>query len=516
MEGTKKQLEALRKKCEKAKLGGGQKRIDQQHERGKLTARERIELLLDKGSFHEFGTVATHSLTSFGLDKQRFMGDGVITGFGKINGRRVAIFSQDFTVMGGSFSEVQSQKISRIADRALEVGIPLIGLGDSGGARIQEGVRSLAAYGEVFVRNVMASGVIPQISVILGPCAGGAVYSPALTDFIIMAGKSYMFLTGPEVIKAVTGEKVTAEDLGGAEVHTGTSGVAHLSAETEEDGLAMVKKLLSYLPQNNNEEPPRIIPEDPVERTDEALNSLIPDGANSPYDIRDAIVSIFDRDSFFEIQPDYAANAVVGFARMDGYSVGIIANQPLCMAGALNIDASDKIARHIRICDAYNIPVITFIDCPGFLPGTGQEYGGVIRHGAKIIYAYCEATVPMISLVTRKAMGGAYVALSSRQMRADLTFAWPSGQIAVMGAEGAVNILFRNEIKAAEDPKAREQEILAEYREEFFNPYRAADIGQIDEVIEPSQTRPRLAMALEVLRTKVANNPPRKHGLMPV
>ena len=325
-----------------------------------------------------------------------------------------------------------------------------------------------------------------------------------------------MFLTGPDVIKAVTGEKVTAEDLGGAAVHTGTSGVAHLSADTEEDGLAMVKKLLSYLPQNNNEEAPRIIPDDPIERQDESLNSLIPDGANTPYDIRDAIVSIFDRDSFFEIQPDYAANAVVGFARMDGYSIGIIANQPLCMAGALNIDASDKIARHIRICDAYNIPVVTFIDCPGFLPGTSQEYGGVIRHGAKIIYAYCEATVPMISIVTRKAMGGAYVALSSRQMRADLTFAWPTGQIAVMGAEGAVNILFRNEIKAAEDPKAREQEILASYREEFFNPYRAADIGQVDEVIEPSETRLRLAQALEILRTKVASNPPRKHGVMPV
>ena len=516
MEGTKKQLEALRKKCEKAKLGGGQKRIDQQHERGKLTARERIELLLDKGSFHEFGTVATHSLTSFGLDKQRFMGDGVITGFGKINGRRVAIFSQDFTVMGGSFSEVQSQKISRIADRALEVGIPLIGLGDSGGARIQEGVRSLAAYGEVFVRNVMASGVIPQISVILGPCAGGAVYSPALTDFIIMAGKSYMFLTGPEVIKAVTGEQVTVAELGGAEVHTGKSGVAHMDAPTEEEGIALVKTLLAYLPQNNSEEPPQIVSDDPIGRMDEALNALIPDGDNTPYDIRDAIEAIFDQESFLEVQPNYAANAVVGFARLDGYSVGIIANQPCYMSGALNIDASDKIARHIRLCDAFNVPIVTFIDCPGFLPGTGQEYGGVIRHGAKIIYAYCEATVPKVSIVTRKAMGGAYVAMSSRQMRTDITFAWPTGQIAVMGAEGAVNILFREEIKKAADPKAREQEVLAEYRERFFNPYRAADVGQIDEVIEPRETRPRLARALEILRTKVQQNPTKKHGLSPV
>ena len=513
---TKKNLDVLREMREQAVLGGGQKRIDQQHARGKLTARERLAQLLDEGSFQEFGALATHDFTAFGLDKQRFPGDGVVTGFGKINGRRVAVFSQDFTVMGGSFSEVQSQKICRIQDMALEAGIPVIGLGDSGGARIQEGVRSLAAYGEVFVRNVMASGVVPQISIILGPCAGGAVYSPALTDFIIMAGQGYMFLTGPEVIKAVTGEQVSVEELGGAEVHTGKSGVAHLDAVTEEEGLALVKALLSYLPQNNNEEPPQIVSEDPVNRMEEALNSLIPDGDNSPYDIRDAIEAIFDQESFLEIQPNYAANAVIGFARMDGYSVGIVANQPCYMSGALNIDASDKIARFIRLCDAFNVPIVTFIDCPGFLPGTGQEYGGVIRHGAKIIYAYCEATVPKISLVTRKAMGGAYVAMSSRQMRTDVTFAWPTGQIAVMGAEGAVNVLYREEIKKAEDPKAREQEILESYREEFFNPYRAADVGQIDEVIEPWETRPRLALALDVLRTKVAQNPPRKHGLMPV
>ena len=513
---TKKNLGTLRELRSKAVLGGGQKRIDQQHERGKLTARERLGLLLDEGSFQEFGALAIHSLTAFGLDKQRFPGDGVVTGFGKINGRRVAVYAQDFTVMGGSFSEVQSQKISRIMDRALEAGVPVIGLNDSGGARIQEGVRSLAAYGEVFVRNVLTSGVVPQISVILGPCAGGAVYSPALTDFIIMAGQSYMFLTGPEVIKAVTGEQVSIDDLGGANVHMSRSGVAHLTAETEEEGLAVVKRLLSYLPQNNSEEAPRITPEDSIDRMEESLNELIPDGDNQSYDIRDAIEAIFDRDSFLEIQPGYAANAVIGYARLNGQSIGIVANQPAFMAGALNIDASDKIGRFIRLCDAFNIPIVTFIDCPGFLPGTGQEYGGVIRHGAKIIYAYCEATVPMISIITRKAMGGAYVAMSSRQMRSDITFAWPTGQIAVMGAEGAVKILYREEVKNAADPKTREKELIEEYRDQFFNPYRAADVGQIDEVIEPRETRPRLIRAMEVLRTKVQQNPPRKHGLCPV
>ena len=513
---TKKHLEVLREMRSRAVLGGGQKRIDQQHERGKLTARERLALLLDEGSFQEFGALATHDLNAFGLDKHRYPGDGIVTGFGKVNGRRVAVFAQDFTVLGGSFSEVQSQKISRIQDMALEAGIPVIDLNDSDGARIQEGVRSLAAYGEVFVRNVTASGVIPQISVILGPCAGGAVYSPALTDFIIMAGPSYMFLTGPDVIKAVTGEEVSAQELGGSDVHTARSGVAHLAAETELEGLAMTKLLLSYLPQNNNEEPPQITPEDPVTRMDEALNDLIPDNENQPYDIRDAIEMIFDQDSFLEIQPDYAANAVIGFARLDGYSIGIVANQPAYMSGALNIDASDKIARFIRLCDAFNVPIITFVDCPGFLPGTSQEYGGVIRHGAKIIYAYCEATVPKISIVTRKAMGGAYVAMGSRQMRNDVTFAWPTAHIAVMGPEAAVRVLFREEITKAADPAAREAELIAEYREKFFNPYRAADVGQIDEVIEPRETRPRLARALEVLRTKVQQNPPKKHGLCPV
>jgi acetyl-CoA carboxylase carboxyltransferase component len=508
-------LARLREMRSRAVLGGGPKRIEQQHARGKLTARERLALLVDEGSFQEFGALATHDRTDFGLDQQRFPGDGIVSGFGKINGRRVAVFAQDFTVLGGSFSAVQANKISRIQDLALQSGIPLIGLNDSGGARIQEGVRSLAAYGEVFVRNVMASGVIPQISVIMGPCAGGAVYSPALTDFVIMASDSYMFLTGPDVIKAITGEKVSAQSLGGSEVHMARSGVAHLATATEVAGIEAVKRLLGYLPQNNNEDPPQITPYDPAERMDEALNSLIPVAENEAYDMRDAIAMIFDRDSFMEIHPDFAANAVVGFTRLDGFSVGVVANQPTHMAGALNIDASDKISRFIRICDAYNVPLVTFVDCPGFLPGTDQEYGGVIRHGAKIIYAYCEATVPKISLVTRKAMGGAYVAMCSKQMRTDLTFAWPTAQIAVMGAEPAVRVLYRDEVQKAGDPAARERELVAYFREQFFNPYRAADVGQIDEVIEPRETRPRLVRALEVLRTKIQQNPPKKHGLDP-
>jgi acetyl-CoA carboxylase carboxyltransferase component len=512
---TNDHLQTLREMRSRAVLGGGVKRIEQQHARGKLTARERLSLLLDDGSFQEFGALATHNVSAFGLDKQRFPGDGIVTGFGKISGRRVAVFAQDFTVLGGSFSEVQAQKISRLQDLALESGIPLIGLNDSGGARIQEGVRSLAAYGEVFVRNVMASGVIPQISLILGPCAGGAVYSPALTDFIIMAGESTMFLTGPDVIAAVTGEEVTAQTLGGVEVHTGRSGVAHLSAPTEEAGLSLAKLLLSYLPQNNNEDPPQVRPDDPTNRMDESLNSLIPNDENEPYDIRDVITAVFDRDSFLEIQEAYAQNAVVGFVRLDGYSVGVVANQPAFMSGALNIDASDKISRFIRLCDAFNIPLITFVDCPGFLPGAREEYGGVIRHGAKIIYAYCEATVPKISIVTRKAMGGAYVAMGAKQMRTDLAFAWPTAQIAVMGAEPAVRVLYREDVKNAADPAARTAELVADYRAQFFNPYRAADVGQIDEIIEPRETRPRLARALEVLRTKVQQTPAKKHGLSP-
>ena len=509
-------LDTLRSMRTRALEGGGPERIAAQHARGKLTARERLALLLDDGSFQEMGALATHDETEFGLADQRYPGDGVVAGFGKINGRRVAVFAQDFTVLGGSFSKVQSNKISRIQDLALESGVPLIGLNDSGGARIQEGVASLAAYGEVFVRNVLASGVIPQISLILGPCAGGAVYSPALTDFVIMVrDTSSMFLTGPDVVEAVTGEQVTIEILGGPDVHDARSGVAHLVAATERQALELVKLLLGYLPQNNNEDPPQIAPYDAADRMDDELNTLIPRDEAEAYDVRDIVERVFDRDSFLEIHPAFAPNAIVGFARLDGFSAGIIANQPAVMAGVLDIDASDKIARFIRICDVYNIPVITFVDCPGFLPGTDQEYRGVIRHGAKIIYAYCEATVPKISIVTRRAMGGAYVAMSSRQMRTDIAFAWPGAQIAVMGAEAAVRVLYRREVRDAADPTAAEAAYVSDYREAFFNPYRAADVGQIDEVIEPRETRQRLIRSLELLRTKVQQNPPKKHGLFP-
>jgi acetyl-CoA/propionyl-CoA carboxylase carboxyl transferase subunit len=510
-------LDVLRAMRAVALEGGGRTRIDQQHARGKQTARERLAALLDEGSFQEMGALATHDETDFGLAEQRFPGDGVVAGFGKINGRRVAIFAQDFTVLGGSFSRVQSNKISRIQDLALESGVPLIGLNDSGGARIQEGVASLAAYGEVFVRNVLASGVIPQISVILGPCAGGAVYSPALTDFVIMArGASSMFLTGPDVIEAVTGEVVTIEELGGPAVHEVRSGVAHLVADDETQAIEQTKLVLGFLPQNNNEDPPQITPYDSAERMDEVLNTMVPEDDTASYDVRDILGAVFDRDSFLELHSAYAPNAITGFARLDGFSVGIVANQPAVMAGVLDINASDKIARFIRICDVYNIPIITFVDCPGFLPGVDQEYQGVIRHGAKIIYAYCEATVPKISIVTRKAMGGAYVSMSSRQMRTDIAFAWPGAQIAVMGAEAAVRILYGRQVRAAEDPAATTAEYVRQYRDTFFNPYRAADVGQIDEVIEPRETRPRLIRALELLRTKVQQNPPKKHGLFPV
>ncbi len=508
-------LRQLHEMRERSLQGGGPERIEQQHARGRLTARERLALLLDAGSFQELGALATHNVSDFGLEHQRYPGDGIVTGFGKISGRRVAVFAHDFTVLGGSFSEVQSRKICRIQDLALESGIPLIGLNDSGGARIQEGVRSLAAYGEVFVRNVMASGVIPQISLILGPCAGGAVYSPALTDFVVMAEGSTMFLTGPEVVRSVTGEQVSAQDLGGAAVHMGRSGVAHLSAADDASALERVKQLLGYLPQNNSEDPPPITPYDPAERMDAALDCIVPETESQAYDMRDVLGHVFDRASVLELQPDYAPNALVAFARLDGFPVGVVANQPAHLAGALDIDASDKIARFIRCCDAYNIPVVSFVDCPGFLPGSEQESRGVIRHGAKIIYAYCEATVPKISIVTRRAMGGAYVAMGSKQMRTDLAFAWPTAQIAVMGAEPAVHVLYRKEVREAPDPEARVAELMSAYREKFFNPYRAADLGQVDEVIEPRETRPRLIRALELLRTKVQQSPPKKHGLPP-
>ncbi|MBM4456253.1 MAG: acyl-CoA carboxylase subunit beta [Chloroflexi bacterium] len=513
----KDKLEELRQMRANAKLGGGPQRIAEQHAKGKLTARERLDALLDSGTFQELGRLATHNISDFGMADKKYPGDGVVTGFGKIDGRRVAIYAQDFTVLGGSFSEVQSHKVCKIMERAQESGIPVIGLLDSGGARIQEGVRSLAAYGELFVRNVMASGIVPQISVQMGPCAGGSVYSPALTDFIVMVrGTSFMFITGPDVIRAVTGEQVDFETLGGAVAHSIRSGVAHFAADDERHAFRLVKELLSYLPQNNSEDPPRVTPYDDPARRDEILDRLIPGDSSEPYDMRQVISSVFDRASFLEIHAYYARNALVGFTRLDGYPVGVVANQPLHLAGCLDIDSADKIARFVRFCDAFNLPVITFVDCPGYLPGIAQEHGGVIRHGAKVIYAYCEATTPKISVVVRKAMGGAYIAMSSKQMRTDLAYAWPTAEIAVMGPEGAINILYREEIKKAADPAAERQWLLKEYTDKFHNPYSAADMGQIDEVIEPSYTRLRLVMALEILRSKVASNPPKKHGLMPV
>jgi acetyl-CoA/propionyl-CoA carboxylase carboxyl transferase subunit len=511
------QLAQLRSKREQALAGGGQARVEAQHKRGALTARERLDILLDEGTFQELGGLATHQNNDFGMGDKKFPGDGVVTGFGKINGRRVAVYAQDFTVLGGSFSEVQANKISRIQDMAMEAGIPIVGLNDSGGARVQEGVKSLAAYGEVFYRNVQASGVVPQVSLIMGPCAGGAVYSPALTDFVIMvSGKSNMFLTGPEIIKQVTGEDVTTEDLGGAWVHNQRSGVAHFEVASDADALALTKLVLSYLPQNNSEDAPQLIPSDDPARADEALNTIIPEDDNMPYDMCEVLTMVFDSGSVLQVSEQYAANAITAFARLDGHPVGVVANQPSVLSGVLDIDSSDKISRFVRLCDAYNVPVITLVDCPGYLPGVQQEYSGVIRHGAKIIYAYSQATVPKLCVVTRKAIGGSYVALSSKQMGNDIAFSWPSGQIAVMGAEGAAKLLNRRAAAASDDPKASDEAFMAEYREKFLNPYRAADLGQIDEVIEPKETRLRLIRALEVLRTKVQTNPPKKHGLFPV
>jgi acetyl-CoA carboxylase carboxyltransferase component len=491
--------------------------VADQHARGKLTARARIEMLLDSDRFQELGRLATHNISDFGMAGKKYPGDGVVTGFGKVDGRRVAIYAQDFTVLGGSFSEVQSQKVCKIMELAQESGIPMIAMLDSGGARIQEGVRSLAAYGELFVRNVIASGVIPQISLQLGPCAGGAVYSPALSDFIIMVRNlSFMFITGPDVIRSVTGEQVDFETLGGAVAHNVRSGVAHFATDDETAAFHLVRAILSYLPQNNSEDPPRVAPYDDPGRRDESLDRLVPDDSSEPYDMRQVLSSVFDRGSFLEVHAHYANNALVGFARLDGFPVGVVANQPMNLAGVLDIDSSDKIARFVRFCDAFNLPIITFVDTPGYMPGIAQEHAGIIRHGAKVIYAYCEATVPKISVVTRKAMGGAYIAMSSKQMRTDLAYAWPTAEIAVMGPDGAINILYRRELAQAADPDALREKLLQDYVDKFHNPYAAADVGQIDEVIEPSYTRLRLINALEILRSKVASNPPKKHGLMPL
>ncbi|MBK9008775.1 MAG: methylmalonyl-CoA carboxyltransferase [Anaerolineae bacterium] len=500
----------------KSRLGGGEERIKAQHSKGRLTARERIELLVDKGSFREMDSFVQHRTHDFGLDKQKFISDSVITGWGTIEGRLVYVFSQDFTVFGGSLGEVHAEKICKIMDMAMKSGAPVIGLNDSGGARIQEGVVALAGYADIFLRNTMASGVVPQISAIMGPCAGGAVYSPALTDFIFMTrNTSYMFVTGPDVVKAVTHEEVTQEELGGASVHSEKSGVCHVAADSEADTLFLIRKMLGYLPQNNMEDPPFLVTDDPL-RMDETLDGIIPDDANKPYDIKDVIRPIMDGGQFFEIHENYAQNIVVGFARLGGHSVGIVANQPAVLAGVLDIDASEKGARFVRFCDSFNIPIITFEDVPGFLPGTNQEHHGIIRSGAKLLYAYCEATVPKLTVVTRKAYGGAYCVMSSKHIRSDINLAWPSAEIAVMGPDGAVNIIFRKELEKAKDPVARKAELVADYREKFASPYVAAERGYIDDVIEPKETRPRLINALEMLSNKRDTNPAKKHGNIPL
>ena len=501
----------------RALLGGGPVRVERQHSWGKLTARERLDLLLDPGSFVELDAFVTNRSLDGGSADERILGDGVVTGHGTIDGRLVFVFSQDFTVFGGSLSEAYAEKICKVMDLAMKVGAPLVGLNDSGGARIQEGVVSLGGYADIFLRNVLASGVIPQISVIMGPCAGGAVYSPAMTDFTIMVEKtSYMFVTGPNVVKAVTHEQVDSEELGGATVHTTRSGVAHLAAHDESEALESVRRLLAQLPQNNLDAPAITPTSDPSNRMDAALDDVVPADPHKPYDMHDVINRIADSGSFLEIQPGWAANIIIGFARFAGRSVGIIAQQPAILAGALDIDASTKAARFVRTCDCFNVPLVTLVDVPGFLPGVGQEHGGIIKHGAKLLYAYCEATVPKITVITRKAYGGAYDVMSSKHIRGDMNFAWPTAEIAVMGAEGAVNIIHKDELAAAADPVAERKRLVADYEAEFANPYIAAARGYVDEVIKPSETRPRIIRALEVLETKRDVNPRKKHGNIPL
>jgi propionyl-CoA carboxylase beta chain len=506
-------IEHLAKKRKEASLGGGQKRIDAQHKKGKLTARERIEILVDNDTFEEWDTFVEHRCTDFDIDKEHIPGDGVVTGYGTINGRLIFLYSQDFTVFGGSLSETHAEKICKIMKQAMKVGAPVIGLNDSGGARIQEGVASLGGYADVFQQNVMASGVIPQISMIMGPCAGGAVYSPAITDFIFMVkNSSYMFVTGPEVVKTVTHEEITAEELGGATTHSSKSGVADLAFESDIDALLNLRDFISFLPANNQEKPPILPTNDPSDRIESSLDSLIPDDPNKPYNMKELIIKVADERNFFEIQPDFAANLIVGFIRINGSSVGVIANQPLVLAGCLDINASTKGARFIRFCDAFNIPVLTFVDVPGFMPGTSQEYGGIIKHGAKLLYAYAECTVPKVTVITRKAYGGAYDVMSSKHLRGDVNFAWPSAEIAVMGPKGAVEIIFRSDIGDPEKIKARE----VEYREKFANPYIAGKRGYIDDVITPSSTRKRVSRSLSMLSNKDIENPWRKHGNIPL
>ncbi|MFA8451070.1 MAG: acyl-CoA carboxylase subunit beta [Bacteroidales bacterium] len=513
-------IQDLLNKREEARLGGGQKRIDSQHKKGKFTARERIEMLLDEGSFEEFDMFVSHRCTNFGMEKQSFLGDGVVTGHGTIDGRVVYVFSQDFTVFGGSLSETFAAKICKVMDQAMKVGAPVIGLNDSGGARIQEGVNSLAGYAEIFQRNIEASGVVPQISGIFGPCAGGAVYSPALTDFIIMSEKnSYMFVTGPKVAKTVTGEDITTEDLGGPMVHAQKSGVTHFVAETEEEGIMLIRSLLSFMPANNLEDPPLAECNDPIDRLEDGLNDIIPDNPNKPYDVKDIIHGIVDNGEFLEVHRHYAQNIVVGFARFNGMPVGIVANQPAYLAGVLDINASRKAARFVRYCDAFNIPLVTLVDVPGFLPGSNQEYGGIIIHGAKLMFAYGEATVPKITVTLRKSYGGAHDVMSSKQLKSDINYAWPAAEIAVMGAAGAVEILEGRKVAGIEDPAEKAkytQQKEEEYRQKFANPYNAASFGYIDDVIEPRNTRFRIIRALQALATKKELRPAKKHSNIPL
>jgi propionyl-CoA carboxylase beta chain len=510
-------LDQLGQLRDEAAHAGDERAVARQRERGKLLARERLELLLDPGSFVELDRYVRHRNPHFGMMERRPWGDAVVTGYGTVLGRKVFVFSQDFTVFGGTLSEAFAEKICKVMDLALKFGCPVIGINDSGGARIQEGVVSLGGYAEIFWRNVQASGVVPQISLIMGPCAGGAVYSPAMTDFVLMVEESsYMFITGPEVVKTVTGEEVTFEELGGAATHASRSGVAHLTARNEEQVLEDARYLLSFLPQNNAEPPPYFEPSDPVDREDAELDSLVPDNPNKPYDIRGVVTRVVDDADFLEVQPAWAENIVCGFARLGGHPVGIVANNPRALAGTLDIDSSVKGARFVRTCDAFNVPLVTFVDVPGFLPGTAQEWGGIIRHGAKLLYAYCEATVPKIACITRKAYGGAYDVMSSKHIRADFNFAWPTAEVAVMGPEGAVNIVFRKELEQADDPAARRAELIEDYKAQFANPYTAAERGYVDDVIEPRRTRPVLIAALETALTKREPRPARKHGNIPL
>jgi propionyl-CoA carboxylase beta chain len=515
--GLKENIERIQELSRQAEAAGGEDKLKRQRESGRLTARERVEFLLDRGSFVELDKFKTHRNSDFGMGDRKIPGDGVVTGYGTIDGRQVCVFSQDFTVFGGSLSGAFAEKVCKVMDLAAKVGCPVIGINDSGGARIQEGVVSLAGYADIFLRNVLSSGVVPQISAIMGPCAGGAVYSPAMTDFIVMVrDTSYMFITGPDVIKATTHEEVTMQDLGGADTHSTRSGVCHLEASDDENALLTIRELLSYMPANNLEDPPFRTPTDDPNRRDEALDTIVPENANKPYDMREIITRVVDDGHLLEIQRDWAQNMLIGFARIGGYAVGIVANQPAYLAGCLDIDASVKAARFVRFCDCFNIPLVTFVDVPGFLPGTAQEFGGIIRHGAKLLYAYCEATVPKITVITRKAYGGAYDVMSSKHIRGDFNFAYPSAEIAVMGPDGAVNIVFRSQIEKAKDPVAEKARLVEEYRKTFANPFKAAELGYIDEVLMPRDTRPRLIGSLKALENKREKNPPRKHGNIPL